>query len=215
MCEIDEKLEHLFENNKKWVSEKLNEDENFFKKLANIHSPKYLWIGCSDARVPANTIVGLKPGEIFVHRNIGNVVSQTDTNIQTVIHYAVQHLKVKHIIVTGHYDCGAIKATLSSERFGRVEDWLYHIKAVVRENETQLKKLDTSRRIHVLCELNVKSQVRNLVEMGSVLSAWKNKQDLTVHGWIYNVQDGFLKSLNCTITSSESAKKLEKCFLIS
>ena len=207
-------LQHLLKNNKDWVDSRTKDNPEFFNQLATHHTPKYLWIGCSDARVPANTIIGLSPGDVFVHRNVGNVVAHSDMNIQTVIAYAVRFLKVEHIIVTGHYDCGAIKATLSGEKYEGVDHWLFHIKDVVRESDIVLADLNNQERLDKLCELNVQTQVRHVAESPAVNEAWQNKQNLTIHGWIYSVQDGLIKDLDCPVHNLEEAQKLEPSMLI-
>ena len=207
MC--DKKLNKLLKNNKEWVANRLNFEPDFFDKLSAQHTPKYLWIGCSDARVPANTITGLKPGEVFVHRNVGNVISHSDSNVRAVIGYAVEVLGVKHIIVTGHYGCGAVKASLSSDSFGTVDSWVHNIRQVIRENNNLLSGLSGEEQERKLCELNVRTQVRNLTETTMIQEAWANGQELIIHGWIYDIKDGLLKDLDCVISNSEDAKKLE------
>ena len=207
-------LQHLLNNNKDWVNERLNQDPKFFDTLSSTHAPKYLWIGCSDARVPANTIVGLSPGEVFVHRNVGNIVAHSDMNIQTVISYAVRFLKVRHIIVTGHYDCGAVKATLSGDTFEGVDNWLFHIKDVVRENDSALSNLNEQDKIDKLCELNVQTQVRHVAESSAVKEAWTNNQEISIHGWVYSVKDGLIKNLDCTVNTIDEANALEPSLLI-
>jgi len=207
MC--DKKLNKLLKNNKEWVANRLNFEPDFFEKLAAQHIPKYLWIGCSDARVPANTITGLTPGEVFVHRNVGNVISHSDSNVRAVIGYAVEVLGVKHIIVTGHYGCGAVKASLSSDSFGTVDSWVHNIRQVIRENDNLLSELSGEEQERKLCELNVRTQVRNLTETTMIQEAWANGQELIIHGWIYDIKDGLLKDLDCVISNNEDVKKLE------
>lgn len=210
MCETDYRLNFLLENNKNWVANQLTKDPTFFDKLSSIHAPKYLWIGCSDARVPANTIIGLAPGEVFVHRNVGNVVAHSDVNVQAVITYAVRFLKVKHVIVTGHYDCGAVKATLGGKQNGRMEPWLYHLRDVIRENNDALQNLNGVAQVNALCELNVKTQARHVAESSAITEAWAEGQDVTIHGWIYSVKDGLLKNLGCTLKSADDIRSLEQ-----
>ncbi len=207
MC--DKKLNKLLKNNKEWVANRLNFEPDFFEKLSAQHIPKYLWIGCSDARVPANTITGLTPGEVFVHRNVGNVISHSDSNVRAVIGYAVEVLGVKHIIVTGHYGCGAVKASLSSDSFGTVDSWVHNIRQVIRENDNLLSGLSGEEQERKLCELNVRTQVRNLTETTMIQEAWANGQELIIHGWIYDIKDGLLKDLDCVISNNEDVKKLE------
>jgi len=189
-------LNHLFENNKKWAEGIKNSDPNFFARLSKQQKPKYLWIGCSDSRVPSTEIVGLDPGEIFVHRNIANVVVHSDLNCLSVIQYAVDVLKVKHIIVCGHYGCGGIIAALSNEGHGLIDNWLKHIKDVYRLYKAEIEELKTDKeKSDLLCELNIKEQVENVCETSIVQRAWKAGQSLSVHGWIYGIEDGILKDL--------------------
>ncbi len=214
MCKHTYPLNDLLNNNKNWVASQLQSDPDFFTQLASTHAPKYLWIGCSDARVPANTIVGLPAGEVFVHRNVGNVVAHSDMNVQAVITYAVRFLKVKHIIVTGHYDCGAVKATLGGKRNGKMEPWLYHLRSVIRENNDTLAPLDGTQQINALCELNVKTQARHVAESSAVVEAWQDGQQVTVHGWIYSVTDGLIKNLDCTLCCADDVRALERSSIL-
>ncbi|MDH5649908.1 MAG: carbonate dehydratase [Gammaproteobacteria bacterium] len=194
-------LLHLFENNKKWAEDILREDPDFFQKLSKQQNPEYLWIGCSDSRVPANEIVGLLPGEIFVHRNIANVVVHTDLNCLSVIQYAVEVLKVKHIIVCGHYGCGGIKAALTNDDHGIIDNWLRHIKDVYRLYKNQIDAADDFvAKADLLCELNVVEQVLNVCQTTMVQNAWKRQQELAVHGWIYSIANGIIKDLNVKVT---------------
>ena len=196
------KLEGLFENNQRWARRIRTSDPDFFAKLAAQQNPEYLWIGCSDSRVPANQIVDLLPGEIFVHRNVANMVVHTDFNCLTVLQYAVDVLKVKHIIVVGHYGCGGIKASMENEEHGLIDNWLRHIKDVSRFHEAELRALEPSVRLKRLCELNVVEQVTNVCNSTVVKNAWARGAQLAVHGWIYGVGDGILKDLGSTISSS-------------
>jgi carbonic anhydrase len=190
------KLTDLFKNNKAWAEKIKQEDPEFFAKLAVQQKPEYLWIGCSDSRVPANEIVGLLPGSMFVHRNIANVVVHTDMNCLSVIQYAVEELKVKHIIVCGHYGCGGITAALETQEHGLIDNWLGHIRQVYRLHQTKIDACsDQAQKIDCLCELNVIEQVANVCNTPVVQKAWKNGQDLIVHGWIYSIKDGILKDL--------------------
>ena len=193
-------LKHLFDNNKNRATKIKNADPEFFSKLSNQQSPEYLWIGCADSRVPANEIVNMLPGEIFVHRNIANVVVHTDLNCLSVIQYAVDVLKVKHIIVCGHYDCGGITAALENSEHGLIDNWLRHIKDVYRFHQKEIDaKPSEKEKLDRLCELNVVEQVANVCHTTMVQNAWKSGQELAVHGWIYRVSDGILKDLNvCT-----------------
>ncbi|KGK00927.1 carbonate dehydratase [Thalassotalea sp. ND16A] len=192
-------LEHLFENNKVW-SEKVNQEQpGFFDKLAKQQSPEYLWIGCSDSRVPANQLLGLAPGEIFVHRNIANQVVHTDLNCLSVIQYAVEVLKVKHIIVCGHFGCGGVAASLDDQQHGLIDNWLRHINDVYRFNKDELNKLSGQELTDRLCELNVVEQVANVANTTTLIKAWNANQEITIHGFVYNLHDGVLKDLNVSI----------------
>ena len=188
-------LRHLFDQNKAWADSINKENPEFFSTLAIEQTPKYLWIGCSDSRVPANQIVNLPPGEIFVHRNIANVVVHTDLNCLSVIQFAVEVLKVEHIIVCGHYGCGGINATLDGEHHGIIDNWLQHIRGVIRFNEDELKGLKGKDKSDRLCELNVIEQVRNVCNTTVVQQAWQQGLNLSVHGWIYDIHNGILKDL--------------------
>lgn len=188
-------LEYLFERNKAWASSVKENDPEFFTRLSKQQAPEYLWIGCSDSRVPANQIVSLPPGEIFVHRNIANVVVQTDINCLSVIQFAVEVLKVKHIVVCGHYGCGGIKAAIEDDMDGVLDNWLHHIKDVIRFHAEKLEGLEGVEKIDKLCELNVIEQVMNVCKTSPVQSVWKNGNELSVHGWIYNIENGILKDL--------------------
>ncbi len=193
-------LSHLFDNNRSW-SERIREsDPAFFSKLSGQQSPAYLWIGCADSRVPANDIVGLLPGELFVHRNVANVVVHTDLNCLSVIQFAVDILKVRHIIVCGHYGCGGVRAALEGDRLGLVENWLRHVQDVRDKHADILSVLsEAAARADRLCELNVISQVVNVCGTSIVRDAWDRGQDLSVHGWIYGLQDGLLRDLGMTV----------------
>jgi carbonic anhydrase len=188
-------LEHLFQSNKEWAESVTREDPEFFQRLSKLQSPEYLWIGCSDSRVPANQITRLAPGEIFVHRNIANMVVHTDLNCLSVIQYAVEVLKVKHIIVCGHYNCGGIKAALDDRNHGLIDNWLGHIKDVARIHSAELNELDEDEKQSRLCELNVIEQVSNLRDTTIVKNALIAGADLSVHGWIYDISNGILKDI--------------------
>ena len=194
-------LEYLFHRNLAWADEIKKENPDFFTQLSQQQDPEYLWIGCSDSRVPANQIVNLPPGAVFVHRNIANLVVHTDLNCLSVIQFAVDILKVKHIIVCGHYGCGGIEAAMEDQEHGLIDNWLRHIRDVSRFNAEQLEGLPERARLDLLCELNVREQVTNVSSTSIVQSAWKKGTDLTVHGWIYNIEDGILKDLNSCISS--------------
>ena len=189
-------LKHLFENNLVWANSVKENDPDFFTRLSKQQSPEYLWIGCSDSRVPANQITKLQPGEVFVHRNIANVVVHTDLNCLSVIQFAVEVLKVKHIIVCGHYGCGGVKAALENHEHGLIDNWLRHIKDVMRLHKSELTGLSHEKELDLLCELNVKEQVINICNTTIVQNAWKEGKDLSVHGWIYSIENGILKDLD-------------------
>ena len=189
--------------NAAWAKSVKEKNPEFFEQLSQQQAPEYLWIGCSDSRVPANVIVDLPPGEVFVHRNIANVVVHTDLNCLSVIEFAVQVLKVKHIIVCGHYGCGGVQAALEDQEHGLVDNWLRHIKDVSRFNADELEGLDHAEKFDLLCELNVREQVRNVCNTTILKEAWKRGQKLSVHGLIYNIQDGILKNLEACVTPPE------------
>ncbi len=189
-------IEKLLLENKAWAQEKTLDDPGFFKRLSNIQTPEFLWIGCSDSRVPANEITGTNPGEIFVHRNVANMVVNTDLNLLTVLEYAVNHLKVKHIIVCGHYGCGGVQAALSKNDFGLINKWLLNIKDVYRVHKQELQKLKSDKKIlDRMVELNVMEQIVNLSKTSIVQKSWKKEQRPTIHGWVYGLKDGIVKPL--------------------
>lgn len=193
-------LRHLFEQNKDWSENIRVQDPDFFSKLSHQQSPSYLWIGCADSRVPANQIVGLLPGELFVHRNVANLVVHSDLNCLSAMQFAVDVLKVKHIIVCGHYGCGGVRAALRDDRLGLVDNWLRHVRDVLQKHETRLSGIsDEAERWDRLCELNVIEQVLNVCQTTVVNDSWQRKQEVAVHGWIYKVQDGLLRDLSITI----------------
>ena len=199
-----EGLEDLFANNRAWSDEVKQADPLFFEKLAGQQSPEYLWIGCSDSRVPANQIVGLDPGEIFVHRNVANVVAHTDFNCLTVLQYAIDVLKVKHVIVVGHYGCGGVKAAYENADNGMIDNWLRNIKDVLSQNRDSINALpEGEERVDRLCELNVTSQVANVCHTTIAQNAWARGQSLSVHGLVYSLRDGLLKDLDCTVSGPE------------
>jgi carbonic anhydrase len=194
------KLDHLFEKNRAWAAELTRGDPEFFERLVGQQSPEYLWIGCSDSRVPANQIVGLAPGELFVHRNVANVVVHTDLNCLSVLQFAVDVLQVKHVIVCGHYGCGGVFAALRDAKLGLIDNWLRHIQDVGAKHRAQLDAFaDEAKRFARLCELNVVEQVRNVGDTTVVRDAWRRGQPLSVHGWIYDVRDGLLRDLDVTL----------------
>lgn len=193
-------LRHLFDQNRAWSTEITRQDPAFFTHLAAQQAPPYLWIGCSDSRVPANQIVGLLPGEMFVHRNVGNVVVHTDLNCLSTIQFAVDALKVEHIIVCGHYGCGGVLGALRGDRLGLVDNWLCHIQDVARKHQAALDgEPDEGARHRRLCELNVAEQVANVSRTTVVRDAWARGQPLAVHGWIYGLRDGLLRDLEVTV----------------
>ncbi len=188
--------EKLLEANKNWVAEKLKLQPDYFKKLAGDQNPEFLWIGCSDSRVPAEEITGTQPGEIFVHRNVANLVVHTDFNLLSVLQYAVEFLKVKHIILCGHYGCGGVRFALTQQSVGFLNQWLRYIKDVFAENQTELLAIESDdERWKRLVELNVLEQVQNLARTSIVQKAWGTGQDLSIHGWVYGLNDGFIKDL--------------------
>jgi len=195
-------LSDLFDNNKAWATRICRQDPDFFLKLSRQQSPAYLWIGCSDSRVPANEIVGLLPGELFVHRNVANIVVHTDLNCLSVMQFAVDILKVKHIIVCGHYGCSGVGAALRGDRIGLSDNWLRHVQDVREKHEKHLVTAGKeSRAADRLCELNVIEQVVNVCQTTIAREAWERGQELAVHGWIYGLQDGLLRDLNMTVTA--------------
>ena len=199
-------LDHLFASNQAWARRIREQDPDFFRKLSEQQSPSYLWIGCSDSRVPANEIVGLLPGELFVHRNIANLVVHTDLNCLSVMQFAVDLLKVRHIIVCGHYGCSGVGAALRRDRLGLADNWLRHVQDVRQKHEQTLAKTDgQTEAANRLCELNVIEQVANVCQTTIACDAWTRGQELTVHGWIYGLQDGRLRDLNATVSQPEEA----------
>ena len=201
-------LSNLFNRNREWSKQISTEDPQFFRKLVDQQSPDYLWIGCADSRVPANEIVGLLPGELFVHRNVANVVVHTDLNCLSVLQYAVDVLDVKHVIVCGHYGCGGVQAALQNSRLGLIDNWLRHVQDVMRKHRSRLDELpDDASRLRRLCELNVMEQVLNVGQTSIVQQAWDRGKRLEIHGWIYDLSDGLLKDLSvCVQTAEEYAE---------
>lgn len=199
-------LRHLFENNKAWAEGLRQQDPEFFVRLSRQQSPNYLWIGCSDSRVPANQIVGVLPGELFVHRNIANLVVHTDLNCLSVMQFAVEILKVRHVIVCGHYGCSGVQAALRGDRLGLSDNWLRHVQDVRQKYETRLARAACQAEISDrLCELNVIEQVANVCQTTIACDAWERRQELAVHGWIYDLRDGLLRDMNATVTNSQEA----------
>jgi carbonic anhydrase len=191
-----EKLKQLFVRNREWAAEMVAQDPEFFAGLMGQQTPRYLWIGCSDSRVPANQIVGLAPGEMFVHRNVANVVVHTDLNCLSVLQYAVDVLKVRHIMVVGHYGCGGVQAAMGEPRLGLIDNWLRHVQDVRDQHRAELDAIaDPAERVDRLCELNVVAQVHHVAQTTIVRDAWDRGQELGIHGWIYRLQDGLLRDL--------------------
>ncbi|MGE0825082.1 MAG: carbonate dehydratase [Candidatus Binatia bacterium] len=202
-------LKPLFDNNRAWSEQIKAQQPDFFVKLAQQQAPEYLWIGCSDSRLPPNYVTGLLPGELFVHRNVANVVVHTDFNCLSVMEYAVMVLKVKHIIVCGHYGCGGVQAALRNSELGLIDNWLRHVRDVAAKHEKVLDPIrHEATRWKTLCELNVIEQVYNVCNTTIVQSAWKQGQELSIHGWIYGLQDGLLRDLNICITHSGEVSPL-------
>jgi carbonic anhydrase len=194
-------LDHLFEKNRAWAARIVAREPDFFARLAAQQAPEYLWIGCSDSRVPANEIVGLLPGELFVHRNVANLVIHTDLNCLSVLQFAVDVLRVKHVIVCGHYGCGGVRAALASERHGLIDNWLRHVQDIRERYASMVDAVDGEARLNRLCELNVVEQVLHVCETTIVQDAWAREQPLTVHGWIYGLDDGRLRDLEFSASS--------------
>lgn len=202
-------LGRLFENNRNWARGAKTADPDFFDNLANQQSPEYLWIGCSDSRVPANQILGLDPGEVFVHRNIANVVVHSDFNCLSVLEFAVHVLRVKHVMVCGHYGCGGVAAAMEDHRLGLIDNWLRHIRDVRQKHEAVLDAIeDEKERLEKLCELNVIEQVHNVCHTTIVQDAWERGQELSIHGWIYSLRDGLLRDTNTCITNRDEVSSV-------
>lgn len=202
-------LSHLFDNNTRWVAARTRQDPDFFARLARQQAPAYLWIGCADSRVPANEIIGLDPGEVFVHRNIANVVVHTDMNCLSVLQYAVEVLRVEHVIVCGHYGCGGVLAAMHHQPYGLIDNWLRNIKDIYTRHADELDEItDDTARGNRLCELNVAHQVANVCYTTIVQGAWQRGQMLAVHGWIYGLHDGLLRDLELTIQANDHIPEL-------
>ncbi len=200
----DKMRDMLFKRNEAWANKMRGSDPDFFKRLHKQQNPKYLWIGCSDSRVSANQIVDLDPGEIFVHRNIANVVVHTDLNCLSVIQYAVEVLKIKHIIVCGHYGCGGVKAAMENHEHGLIDNWLRHIQDVYRAHKKEIDLLENKNdQYQLLCEKNVIEQVINVCHTTIVQKSWRNNVDLSIHGWIYSIKNGILKDLDIYVSAPE------------
>jgi carbonic anhydrase len=194
----------LLDNNKEWVAQNLERDPQFFERLSNGQQPPLLWIGCADSRVPANEIIGAMPGEVFVHRNIANMVLHTDMSMLSVLDYAVNVLKVKHIIVCGHYGCGGVKAAMGNQHIGLIDNWIRHIKDVYRFHQDELNSIkDEKQRFDRFIEVNVMEQVLDLAKTSIVQAAWESKQELQIHGWVYDIKDGLINDLKVTIENDD------------
>ena len=199
----------LLQNNKNWVKSKLDQDPDYFKRLSLGQSPPILWIGCADSRVPANEIIGAKPGEVFVHRNIANMVVHSDMNMLSVLDYAVNVLKVKHIIVCGHYGCGGVQAAMTNKHIGLIDNWIRHIKDVYRFHQDELNAIENeAERFNRFVELNVVEQVLDLAKTSIVQTAWEGGQQVHVHGWVYGIHDGIIKDLDMTIRDNKSLSEV-------
>jgi carbonic anhydrase len=195
----------LLQNNKEWVKSKLEKDPDYFNRLSLGQSPPILWIGCADSRVPANEIIGAEPGEVFVHRNIANMVVHSDMNMLSVLDYAVNVLKVKHIIVCGHYGCGGVQAAMTNKHIGLIDNWIRHIKDVYRFHQDELNAIENEKeRFNRFVELNVVEQVLDLGKTSIVQSAWENGQNVHIHGWVYDIHDGLIKDLDITLRDNKS-----------
>ena len=206
-------LDALFKNNLRWADAIKDKEPDFFEKLAQQQTPQLLWIGCADSRVPANEIMGLLPGEVFVHRNVANLVIHTDMNCLSVLQYAVEVLKVRHILVTGHYGCGGVKAALDNLSFGLIDNWLQHIKDIHRYHAARFNGLSYEAKLNLLCELNVVEQVANVANTTILKSAWAQGQDVSVHGLIFSIGDGILRDLGVHCSASQPTPSLAKAVL--
>lgn len=198
-------IEPLFESNRAWAMSKLRADPSFFDRLTHQQNPAYLWIGCADSRVPANEIVGLDPGELFVHRNVANLVHPADMNCLAVLQYAIEFLQVKHVIVTGHYGCGGVRAAMQPQQLGLIDHWLRPIRDVYEKNHAELADIiDEYKRLNALCEMNVREQVLNLAKTTIVQNAWHRGQELSLHGWVYGISNGLIRDLGVTISDPQT-----------
>jgi carbonic anhydrase len=194
-------LDRLLQNNRAWAADRIKRDPTFFTRLEKQQAPEFLWIGCSDSRVPANEIVGLDPGELFVHRNVANLVVHTDLNCLSVLQFAVDVLKVKHVIVCGHYGCGGIRASLEKDQHGLIDNWLRHVQDVARAHDAKLEAMpDLDARVDKLCELNVIDQVQNVARTTIVQDAWRRGHAVQLHGWVYGLRDGLISDLGIQVS---------------
>lgn len=192
-------LEDLLDHNKRWAADRSQEDPQYFSRLSSLQRPDFLWIGCSDSRVPANVITGLEPGEVFVHRNVGNLVHRGDMNLLSVLEYAVESLEVKRIIICGHYGCGGVQAAVDGQRHGLIDHWLQPVRDVAEAAKDELDQItDKEARLNRLCELSIRTQVETLARTPTMQSAWRDGKDIEIHGWVYGLQDGLLRDLDCS-----------------
>jgi len=207
----DDFYKKILDNNKIWSETKLAEDPDYFHRLASLQKPPLLWIGCSDSRVPANEVIGAVPGEVFVHRNIANMVVHSDMNMLSVLDYAVNVLKVKHVIVCGHYGCGGVKAAMGNDSIGIIDNWIRHIKDSYRLNHQYLDSIiDEKQRFDAFVELNVKEQVTDLAKTSIVQNAWQTGQELVLHGWVYGLDSGIVKDLGVNFSNNEELDKVDR-----
>jgi len=205
----EQELASLFQRNREWAKSMTDRDPEFFSRLVRQQTPEYLWIGCSDARVPANDLIGMAPGELFVHRNIANLVHNIDINLMSVLEYAVNVLKTRHIIVCGHYGCGGVRAAMDRQEFGLIDNWLRKIKDIYAANKEALdREPDPERRLNLLCEINVRQQAHNICHTSIVQNAWRAGQELVVHGWIYSIADGLIKDLGIRIDGPQALEPI-------
>ena len=205
--QVDNSLSHLFTNNRQWAQKTTQNEPSFFSKLAEQQSPEYLWIGCADSRVPANELIGLQPGEVFVHRNIANIIVPSDLNCLSVLQYAVDVLKVKHVIICGHYGCGGGAAAFHNRRVGLVDNWLRHIHDTKAKYHALLSTTDEKANLDRLCELNVIDQVFSAAQTTIIQDAWQRGQSVTIHGWVYDLHDGLLHSLGLEVSSADDLQQ--------
>lgn len=197
-------ISDLFDHNRQWAAEREREDPGYFRRLSAMQRPEYLWIGCSDSRVPANVVTGLQPGEVFVHRNVANLVHRADLNLLSVLEFAVEALEIKHIIVCGHYGCGGVRAAMDGYRHGIIDHWLQPVRDIAQASKTELEAImEQEERLNRLCELTVVSQVQSLSRTPVLQSAWKEGKSVAIHGWIYGLKDGLLRDLGCNCTGSD------------
>lgn len=206
-------IKDLLANNRAWAARMVEQDPDFFLRLSRQQAPEYLWIGCSDSRVPANQIIGLLPGEVFVHRNVANLVVQTDLNCLSVIQYAVEVLQVKHIIVCGHYGCGGVRAAMHNQELGLIDNWLRSIKEIYSHHYAELAPLPENQRVDRLCELNVIEQVKNVSHTTIIQKAWRRGQQLTIHGWAYGLSDGLVNDLHVEVASVDATAEVYRTAL--